>query len=106
MVDDAAVSLQDRRVRLGHAGRGLGGRPRLLVPPDARVVGVPGRAAEAAVVHEEQAGAQEEDEKHRDPVALTRRHREDAEKREPPLRWTAFGCARVRVTPGARQPLT
>lgn len=76
MVDDAAVSLEDRRVRLGDPDGGFGGPPQLLVLPDARVVGVSGSAVEAAVVHEEQAGAQEEHEEHGHPVALTRRHKQ------------------------------
>lgn len=70
MVDDAAVSLKGRGVRLGHPDGGFSGPPHLFMLPDARVVGVPGSAGEAAVVHEEQAGAQQEHEKHRNPMTL------------------------------------
>ena len=70
MVDDAAVSLKGRGVRLGHPDGGFSGPPQLFMLPDARVVGVPGSAGEAAVVHEEQAGAQQEHEKHRNPMTL------------------------------------
>lgn len=80
MVDDATVSLEDRGVRLGHPDGGFSGPPQLLMLSDARVVCVPGSAAEAAVVHEEQAGAQEKHEKHRDPMALIQRHKADADK--------------------------
>lgn len=77
MVDDAAVSREDRRVRLGHPHGGFRGPPpQLFVPPGACVVGVPGSAVEAAVVDEEQAGAEEKHEKHGDPMALTQRHKQ------------------------------
>lgn len=76
MVDDAAVPLEDRRMRLGHPDGGFGGPPQMFVLSDARVVGVPGSAVEAAVVHEEQARAQEEHEEHGHPVALTQRHKQ------------------------------
>lgn len=71
MVNDAAVSLEGRRVRLGHSGRGFGGALQLLAGSGAGVVGLPGGAVEAAVVHQEQAGAQKKHEKHRDPMTLT-----------------------------------
>lgn len=77
MVDDATVSLEDRGVRLGHPDRRFGGQL-LLMLPDARIVCVPGCAAEVAVVDEEQAGAQEKHEKHRYPMALIQRHKADA----------------------------
>lgn len=76
MVDDATVSLEDRGVRLGHPDGGFSGPPQLFMLSDARVVSVPGSAVEAAVVHEEQAGAQEKHEKHRCPMALTQRHKQ------------------------------
>lgn len=76
MVDDAAVSLEDRGLGLGHLDGGFARPPQLFMLPDARVVGVPGRAAEAAVVHEEQAGAQEKHEEHGYPMALTQRHKQ------------------------------
>lgn len=87
MVDDATVSLEGRGARLGHPDGGSGGSPRLFMLSAARVVGVPGSAAEAAVVHEEQAGAQEEHEEHRYPVALIQRHKADADKLVPPHYW-------------------
>lgn len=76
MVDDATVSLENRGVRLGHPHGGFSGPPQLFMPPDARVVCVPGSAVEAAVVHEEQAGAEEKHEKHGYPMALTQRHKQ------------------------------
>lgn len=76
MVNDAVVSLEDRGVRLGDPDGGFGGPPQLFMLPDARVVGVSGSAVEAAVVHEEQAGAQEKHEKHGYPMALTQRHKQ------------------------------
>lgn len=53
----------------------------LLVLPRARVVGIPGCAAEAAVVDEEEAGAQQEHEKHRYPMALAQRHKAHGDTR-------------------------
>lgn len=76
MVDDAAVSLEDRGVRLCRPDGGFSGPPQLFILPDARLVRVPGSAVEAAVVHEEQAGAQEKHEKHGYPMALTQRHKQ------------------------------
>ena len=77
MVDDTAVSLEDRGVRLdGHPAGGLGGPPRLLMLSGASVVSFPGSDVEASVVHEEQAGAQEKHEKHGYPMALTQRHKQ------------------------------
>ncbi|TNN88540.1 hypothetical protein EYF80_001323 [Liparis tanakae] len=76
MVDDATVSLEDRGLRLGHPDGGFSGPPQLFVLSDVRVVSVPGSAVEAAVVHEEQARAQEEHEEHGDPMALTQRHKQ------------------------------
>lgn len=72
MVDNANVSLEDRRMRLGHPDGGVGGPPQLLMLWDVRVVCVPRTAAEAAVIHEEQTGAQEEHEEHRYCMALQR----------------------------------
>lgn len=65
VVHDGAVALEGRQVRPGRSSRGFR-RP----PLDERVVGVPGSAAEVAVVHEEQAGAQKKHEEHSHPVAL------------------------------------
>lgn len=76
MVDDATVSLEGRRGRLVHLDGGFSGPLQLFMLSGVCVVGVPGRAVEAAVVHEEQAGAQEEDEKHGYPMALTQRHKQ------------------------------
>lgn len=76
VVDDATVSLENRGVRLGHPHGGSGGPPQLFMLSDTRVVSVPGSAVEAAVVHEEQAGAEEKHEKHRYPMALTQRHKQ------------------------------
>lgn len=88
MVNDAAVSLEDRGVRLGQPDGGCGGPPQLLLLlllllmlTRARVVGVPGCAAEAAVVDEEEAGAQQEHEKHRYPMALAQRHKAHGDTR-------------------------
>lgn len=72
MVDDATVSLENRGVRPG----GGSGPPQLFLPSGVRVVGVPGSAAEAAVVHQEQAGAEEKHEQHGGPVALTQTHKQ------------------------------
>lgn len=72
VVDDAAVALEGRQVRPGRSGGGFRG-PLL----DARVVGVPGSAAEVAVVHEEQAGTQKEHEEHSHPMALKTQAGED-----------------------------
>lgn len=79
MVDDATVSLEDRRVRLGHPDGSFSGPPQLFMLSDVRVVSVPGSAVEAAVVHEEQAGAQEEHEEHSYPMALTQKTQTDAD---------------------------
>lgn len=83
MVDDATVSLEGRGARLGHPDGGFGGSPQLFMLSAVRVVSVPGSAAEAAVVHKEQAGAQEEHEEHRYPMALIQRHKAHADKLAP-----------------------
>lgn len=59
VVDDAAVSLEDRRVRLDHLDVGFSGLLQLLVLlSDARVVRISGSVVETADVHQEQACAQ------------------------------------------------
>lgn len=70
MVDDADVSLEGRQVRLRRAAGGFGRLLQMFMMSDVGVVSFPGGTVEAAVVHEEQAGAQEEDEKHGYPMAL------------------------------------
>lgn len=73
VVNDAAVALEDRRLGLGQPDRGSGGPPRLLgLPATQRLVGFPGGAAEAAVVDQEEARAQQEQQEHGRPVALER----------------------------------
>lgn len=79
MVDDAAVSLEDRGVRLGHPHGGFSGPPQLFMLSDASVVSVPGSDAEAAVVDEEQAGAEEQHEQHGHPMALPQTHKQTPE---------------------------
>lgn len=71
MVDDATVSLEDRGMRLCHRHGGSGGPAQLFMLSDVGVVSVPGSDVEPSVVDEEQAGAQEKQEKHRYPMALT-----------------------------------
>lgn len=69
MIDDADVSLEGRQVRLRRVDGGFWGPLQMFMLSDAGVVSVPGRTVEIPIVHQEQAAAQEEDEKHSYPMA-------------------------------------
>lgn len=71
VVNDSAVALDDRGLGVGQPDRGSSGPPRLLGLPAAQsLVGVSRGAAEAAVVDQKEAGAQQEQQEHGRPVAL------------------------------------